>query len=292
MNGAIFTGQSDWKKAGVIVVYGITGLKVHAKALLIIRREEQGMRRYLHVGTGNYNEKTARLYTDIGLISARETLCYEAGLFFNAITGYSAVSSLKLLSMAPAALKPRILQLIQREIDKHSRENPSRILVKINSLSDPEIIDALYEASKAGVSIDLNIRGICMLKPGLPGLSENIRVFSVVDHYLEHARAMYFHNGGNPELFISSADWMDRNLDRRVELLIPVEDQSLAGEITAMLELYMKTASYQLQANGEYRFTGKRSDSAQQEMYRRAMKKKQGRDGERSLFNVRRRPPG
>lgn len=283
------------EKAGVIVVYGIVELKVHAKAILIIRREEQSIHRYVHIGTGNYNEKTARLYTDIGILSSREELCYEVGLFFNAITGYSAIPSLKILSLAPHSLRSKILQLIQREIDKHSEENPSHIMAKLNALSDQQIIDALYSASQAGVRIDLNVRGICMLRPAVPGLSENIRVVSVVDHYLEHARAMSFHNGGNPEVFITSADWMNRNLDRRVELLLPVEDRNLADEIHFILKLYMNAPAYQLQENGEYRFTANEEcQPVQQEMYQWSLKKKQGRESEQltKLFNVRRRSPG
>ena len=278
------------ERAGVVVVYGISELKVHAKATLIIRREEQGICRYLHISTGNYNERTAKLYTDIGLMTVRDKLCYEVGLVFNAITGYSTIPSLSILSISPYSLRSRILQLIQREIDKHSKELPARITAKINSLSDPLIIDALYKASKAGVTVDLNIRGICMLKPGVVGLSENIRVVSVVDRYLEHARALCFHNGGNPEAFISSADWMDRNLDRRVELLLPIQDSKLAEEVMGMIDLYMCSPAYELQANGQYRFVSPTSVPAQYEMYQRALKKKYVYDRERSakLFDVRR----
>lgn len=286
------------ERSGVIVVYGIAELKVHAKAMLIIRREERGISRYLHLGTGNYNDKTARLYTDIGLITAREDLCYEAGLFFNAITGYSAVPALSKLSMAPHNLKNKILQLIEREQDKHSRENPGHIMVKINSLSDPVIIDALYQASKAGVRIDMNIRGICMLKPGVKGLSENIRVVSVIDRYLEHPRALYFLNGGSPEVYISSADWMGRNLDRRVELLTPVEDPRCAKSIQEMLEVYMKDnfQAYELQKDGSYRRVStddpKKRVHAQWRMYQKARDGDHG-DGTQNtrVFNVRRRPP-
>ncbi|MGI9257146.1 MAG: polyphosphate kinase 1 [Salinispira sp.] len=278
------------EKSGVIVIYGIAELKVHAKSLLIVRREEQTVRRYLHVSTGNYNEKTAKVYTDIGILSAQENLCYEAGLFFNAISGYSAVSSLHSLTMAPHSLKAKILQLIQREIDKHSPANPSHIIVKCNSLSDGDIIESLYEASQAGVRIDLNIRGICMLKPGVPGLSENIRVISIIDHYLEHSRALYFHNGGTPEVFISSADWMSRNLDRRVELLIPIEDKKLADEILHMLNVYIQSSAYELQSDGQYT-RDLPYPSAQDELSKRAREKKHMKDQEQltDVFNVRRR---
>jgi polyphosphate kinase len=287
------------EKAGVIVIYGIAELKVHAKALLIVRREEQGIRRYLHVSTGNYNDKTARLYTDVGMFTNRDDLCYEAGLFFNAITGYSAVPALKKLLMAPHSLKPRLIQLIDREIDKHSAVTPGHISAKINSLADVEVIESLYRASRAGVKIDLNIRGICMLKPGVPGLSENIRVVSIIDRYLEHPRIIRFHNGGNPEVYISSADWMGRNLDRRVELMTPVEEPKAVRELSEMLELYMRDnqQAYELQSDGSYRLVackaGKAAVHAQYEMYRRsASKDRRGtEDSGDKVFNVRRRPP-
>jgi polyphosphate kinase len=287
------------ERAGVIVVYGIAELKVHAKAMLIIRREEQGIKRYLHVSTGNYNEKTARLYTDTGLFTSRDDICYEAGLFFNAITGYSAVPALKKLLMAPHALKSRLIQLIDREIDKHKSGSEARISAKINSLADTEIIDALYRASGAGVPIDLNIRGICMLKPGIPGMSETIRVTSVIDRYLEHLRVVRFENGGDPEVYISSADWMGRNLNRRVELMIPVEDPRAEAELSEMLEIYMRDnqQSYELDSDGSFRLvTGETGDQpirAQERMYARARAKKrdQSEDSGEPVFNVRRRPP-
>ncbi len=287
------------EKAGVIVVYGIADLKVHAKAALIIRREPKGIRRYLHVSTGNYNDKTARLYTDVGLLTARDDLCYEAGLFFNAITGYSAVPALKKLMMAPYALKARLIQLIDREIDKHRSGGNGHIAAKINSVSDPDIIDALYRASSAGVKIDLNIRGICMLKPGVPGLSETVRVVSVIDRYLEHPRIVRFNNGGNAELYISSADWMGRNLDRRVELMTPIEDPRAARRLSDMLDLYMRDTrqSYELQSDGSFRRVkpakGKKAVRAQQEMYRLAEEanSRRGDESGEQIFNVRRRPP-
>ena len=224
------------EQAGVIVVYGVARLKVHAKALLIVRREKKGITRFVHLGTGNYNDKTARLYTDFGLLTSRPDIAYEIGLFFNAITGYSAIPTLKKLVMAPAGLKGRLLQLIERETLRSRADDPGRILAKLNSLADPEIIEALYRASEAGVTVRLNVRGICMLIPGVPGMSRNITVVSVIDRYLEHARAFYFHNGGLPEVYCSSSDWMTRNLERRVELMFPVEDEEARSRVVQTLE--------------------------------------------------------
>lgn len=287
------------ERAGVIVVHGIANLKVHAKALLIIRREDEGLRRYLHVSTGNYNDKTARLYTDIGLMTCRDDLCYEAGLFFNSITGYSSIPALKKLSMAPHGLKRRIIQLIDREIDKHKAGTQGKISAKVNAIADTQIIEALYRASQAGVSIQLNVRGICMLRPGVPGMSENIRVVGILDRYLEHPRVICFDNGGEPEVYISSADWMGRNLDRRVELMTPVEDPKASAELRSMLDLYMRDnqQAYELNADGSYRMVASETKAppvhAQGQMYQRA-KEKYRRNAEEEhsgVFKVRRRPP-
>ncbi|MFP4642806.1 MAG: polyphosphate kinase 1 [Spirochaetales bacterium] len=242
------------ERSGVIVVYGVARLKVHAKALLIVRRERGGVRRYIHLGTGNYNEKTALLYSDLGLLTTNEELAWEVGQFFNALTGYSVVPNFGRLAMAPAGLKSRLLQLIQREASRAESEGSGRIVAKMNSLSDIDIVDALYEASNAGVEIDLNVRGICMLVPGVPGQSENIRVVSIVGRYLEHARAFYFENGGNPELYLSSADWMPRNLERRVELLFPVDEPPLRDYLYRILLLHMADTeqAFELTSSGRY----------------------------------------
>lgn len=242
------------ERAGVIVIFGIARLKVHAKACLIIRKEAGGIRKYLHLGTGNYNEKTAGLYTDFSLLTADENLTLEATLFFNAITGYSTVPELTSLYMAPISLKDKILSLISREIERNSDTQAGRIMAKLNSLADPDVIEALYEASMAGVKIDLNVRGICMLKPGVKSLSENIRVVSIVDRYLEHSRVFYFHNGGDSEVFLSSADWMPRNLERRVELMFPVLQPDLKKRVIGALEVFFADTchSYELQADGSY----------------------------------------
>ncbi len=243
------------ERAGVIVVYGIARLKVHAKALLIVRREQNSVRRYVHLGTGNYNDGTARLYTDFGLLTTRPAIAYEVGLFFNAITGYSAIPSLNELVMAPAGLKGRLLQLIEREALRSRSGIAARILAKLNSLADPDIVEALYRASQAGVEIRLNVRGICMLVPGVTGMSERITVVSIVDRYLEHARLFYFHNGGAPEVYASSADWMPRNLERRVELLFPVVDADAKSRAMSVLEIAFadSTNAHQLEPDGSYR---------------------------------------
>jgi polyphosphate kinase len=193
------------EQAGVIVVYGIARLKVHAKACLIVRRESDGVRRYVHLSTGNYNDKTAKLYGDIGLLTANEDLAYDTNLFFNMITGYSAIQSMRKLVVAPMNLKHRLIELIDREAERSSQEYPGLIIAKMNSLADTDVVDALYRASRAGVRVDLNIRGICVLIPGVPGLSDHIRVVSVVDRYLEHARIFYFANAGEPRSCICPA---------------------------------------------------------------------------------------
>ncbi len=242
------------ERSGVIVVYGVARLKVHAKALLIVRRERGGVRRYIHMGTGNYNEKTARLYSDLGLLTTNAELAWEIGQFFNALTGYSVVPSFGRIAMAPVGLKSRLLQLIHREASRAESEGSGRIMAKMNSLSDSDIIEALYEASTAGVTIDLNVRGICMLVPGVKGQSENIRVVSIVGRYLEHARAFYFENGGNAEVYLSSADWMPRNLERRVELLFPVDEPRLRERVYQILSVHMSDTeqAFELTTSGRY----------------------------------------
>ena len=242
------------EQAGAIVVYGIAHLKVHAKVLLIVRREPEGIKRYLHLGTGNYNDKTAQLYTDIGLLSSDETLTFDASLFFNTITGYSSGTVLSKLVMAPAALKEKLLSLINRETQRSSPENPGNITAKMNSLADTDIIDALYRASRGGVRIRLNIRGVCMLIPGVPGLSENITVVSIIGRYLEHSRILYLYNGGSEELYLSSADWMPRNLERRVELMFPVSDTTCRKKLKGILKQYFldNVKAHVLESDGSY----------------------------------------
>ena len=240
------------EKAGVIVVYGIARLKVHVKAAMVIRKENNRLRRYIHLSTGNYNDKTARIYTDISLFTAREDIAYETGLLFNIITGYSAAQPMRRLVIAPMDLKNKLLFLIKQEINSSTSETPGRIIAKMNALSDPEIIDALYKASRAGVEIMLNVRGICMLKPGISG---NIHVVSIIDHNLEHTRICYFANGGADELYLSSADWMPRNLERRIEVMFPILQENTKHEVLEILLNYFRdnTHAWQLDPNGKWR---------------------------------------
>lgn len=229
---------NELEKAGVTVIYGLVNLKVHAKVLMVIRRESDTIRRYVHLATGNYNPKTAKLYSDISLFTANPQIANDATQFFNLVTGYSTLQQMTHLGMAPVTLKTRILAMIQREIERSTPQNPGLIIAKMNSLTHEEVISALYKASQAGVRILLNIRGICMLVPGVEGLSENIKVTSIVDRYLEHSRIFYFQNGGAAELYCSSADWMSRNLDRRIELMFPILDKKCFDDVKSILDSY------------------------------------------------------
>ena len=231
---------NELEQAGVTVIYGLVNLKVHAKVLMVIRRESDTVRRYVHLATGNYNTKTAKLYSDISLFTANQEIANDVSLFFNLVTGYSTLQNMKHLGMAPVTLKDRILSMIQREIERSTPEQPGLIIAKMNSLTHEEVIAALYRASQAGVKIMLNIRGICMLVPGVKGLSENISVVSIVDRYLEHARIFYFQNAGTPELYCSSADWMSRNLDRRIELMFPILDKNAFRQVKSWLDMYFE----------------------------------------------------
>jgi len=219
------------ERAGVHVVYGIVGLKTHCKAALVVRREGDGIRRYVHLSTGNYNPTTARVYTDLGLFTANPDMGEDASALFNLLTGNAEGYRWKKLVVAPVGMREQIIGLIERE-QRNAREGrAARIIVKMNALVEPSVIDALYRASQAGVAIELVVRGICCLRPGLPGVSETVRVTSIVDRYLEHSRIFYFENGGNPEVFLASADWMPRNFWRRIETLFPIEDASLQARI-------------------------------------------------------------
>ena len=216
------------EESGVHVVYGLIGLKTHAKVCLIVRRESGGLRRYVHLSTGNYNPSTARLYTDVSLFSARIELGEDATALFNMLTGYCEPPTWKRFAVAPLNLRETVLGHIMREADHARAGRPARIVAKMNALVDAQVITALYAASQAGVRVDLIVRGICCLRPGLPGVSERIRVVSIVDRFLEHSRVASFDNGGSPEVYLASADWMPRNFDRRVEVMFPVEDKALA----------------------------------------------------------------
>lgn len=227
------------EKAGCHVIYGLVGLKTHSKITLVVRREEDGIRRYVHLGTGNYNDATAKLYTDIGLLTCSDAIGEDATAVFNMISGYSEPPAWNKLALAPLWLRVRFLQLIRREAAYAASGKEARIIAKMNSLCDKEIIAALYEASTKGVKIDLIVRGICCLIPDIPGVSENITVRSIVGNFLEHSRIYYFENNGKNEIYCSSADWMPRNLDRRVEILFPVEEESLKEQLMHILEVQL-----------------------------------------------------
>jgi polyphosphate kinase len=240
--------------SGVHVVYGLVGLKTHTKVILVVRREGDRIRRYFHIGTGNYNHKTARIYTDVGLLSCREDLGADLTDLFNYLTGYSRQQSYRKLLVAPVNLRQNMVNLIQREIEHAKNDRHARIVAKMNALVDPQMIRVLYEASQAGVKVDLIIRGICCLRPGLTHVSENIKVISIVGRYLEHSRIFYFHNDGQEEVFIGSADWMPRNLDRRVEVITPIEDADIAKDLQEILGIMLadNRHAWDLQPDGHY----------------------------------------
>ena len=243
------------ERAGVHVVYGIIGLKTHCKVAIVVRREKKGLRTYAHIGTGNYNETTAKLYTDFGMLTCREEIGYEASALFNYLTGYSHQTEWNKIIVAPISMRQKLLALIQREATEHSPERPGRIVAKMNALVDAQIIRALYRASQAGVSIELIVRGICCLRPGLPGISDTIRVRSVLGRFLEHSRVFVFGNGGKEDVYISSADWMPRNLNRRVEIMALVEDRAVKNRIlNDILPVFLQDGidAYELQSDGSY----------------------------------------
>jgi len=243
------------EEAGAHVVYGVVGLKTHCKALLIVRRDTDRLRHYVHLGTGNYHPRTARTYTDFSLLTTNPKLTEELALVFNTLTGLASYPGMEKLMVAPFDLSKRLKGFIERERDHALAGKPARIIVKLNSLVDPEIIQRLYEASCAGVKIDLIVRGICCLRPKVPGLSENLRVVSIVGRFLEHSRVYYFENGGQPDLYLASADWMPRNFIRRVELAFPIEDPALRDEvINDILPRFVNdhVKARELQADGTY----------------------------------------
>lgn len=248
------------EKAGCHVIYGLVGLKTHSKITLVVRMEEDGIRRYVHLGTGNYNDSTAKLYTDCGILTCDPQIGEDATAVFNMLSGYSEPKAWNKLAVAPLWLRTRFLRMIRRET-AHVREGRrGRIMAKMNSLCDKEIITALYEASCAGVEIELVIRGICCLRAGVPGLSEHISVRSIVGNFLEHSRIFYFLNDGSPEVYMGSADWMPRNLDRRVEIMFPVEDEGLKEKVIHILEVELEdnVKAHILQPDGTYEKEDKR----------------------------------
>jgi polyphosphate kinase len=242
------------ENAGVHVAYGLVGLKTHTKLVLVVRREAGQIRRYVHIGTGNYNPKTAGLYTDLGLFSCKEELGQDLTDLFNALTGYARQNQYRELLVAPKWLRSEMLELIDRERQQQIQHGNGRIVAKMNALVDAEIIQALYRASQAGVKIDLIIRGICCLRPGVPNLSENIRVISIIGRFLEHSRIFYFYNNGDEEMYIGSADWMTRNLDRRVEAVTPVRDPALLKDLQEILGIHLadNRQAWELQPDGQY----------------------------------------
>ena len=247
---------------GVHVAYGLPGLKTHAKTTLVVRRDPDGIRRYVHVGTGNYNSKTARTYTDLGLFTASRSIGADITDLFNALTGFSRQRLYRKILVAPANMRNRFIELIHREAELARAGRSGRIIAKMNSIVDEQIIEALYEASRAGVEIDLIIRGVCCLRPGVPGASENIRVISVVGRFLEHSRLFFFANDSEPEYYIGSADWMTRNFDRRVEAIVPVDDILLHEKLHSLLmtSLDDNREAWDLAADGTY--TQRRPDGA------------------------------
>lgn len=242
------------EKAGCHVIYGLVGLKTHSKITLVVRKEEDEIRRYVHLGTGNYNDSTAKLYTDMGMFTSKTRYGEDATAVFNMLSGYSEPLVWNKLSLAPLWLRGKFLSLIEREKEHAKNGRPARIIAKMNSLCDPGIIEALYDASEAGVEIDLIVRGICCLRAGIKGLSEHIRVRSIVGTFLEHSRIFYFENNGNAEYYMGSADWMPRNLDKRVEILFPVEDPILQEEIYHILHMQLSDTkkAHLLMPDGHY----------------------------------------
>ena len=240
---------------GIHVVYGVFGLKTHAKMCLVIRRDEDSIRRYVHLGTGNYNPVTSRMYTDLSFLTCDPETGADVADLFNSLTGYSRKNSYAKLLVAPQLMREQILERIEREIQRHKEKGDGYLAFKMNALVDTRCIQALYRASQAGVTIDLQVRGVCGLRPGIPGISETITVTSVVGRFLEHARLYYFRNGGQEELFLGSADLMPRNLDRRVELLFPIESPHLRKVLVEDLlhvALHDNVKARQLLSNGQY----------------------------------------
>ncbi|MFW2490045.1 RNA degradosome polyphosphate kinase [Clostridium chromiireducens] len=242
------------EKAGCHVIYGVIGLKTHSKILLIVRQEKKGIKRYVHLGTGNYNDVTAKFYTDIGLLTAKPEYGEDASVIFNMLSGYFKPENMSKITIAPYGLRKKLEYLVERETEHAKHGKPAKIIAKMNSLIDKKLMIALYKASQAGVKVELIVRGICSLRPGIKGLSDNITVRSIVGRYLEHSRIYYFHNNGNEEIYISSADWMYRNLDKRVETMTIIEDQQIKKELKEMLSLYLKdnVKSRILNSDGSY----------------------------------------
>ena len=282
------TRADELQNAGAQIVYGVKNLKTHAKICLIVRREAGRLRRYVHLGTGNYNETTSRLYTDLSYLTCKSEYGNDASLLFNAVTGRSKLLRFQRLIPAPSAMKPSLLDLIAGETERAKQGLPAKIIAKTNALQDPDIISALYTASQAGVEVQLNVRGICCLIPG-EKFSKNIEVISVIDRFLEHARLFYFHQGGDPEVFIASADWMTRNLEKRVELMIPIEEKTIKRRLIKILETYFKDNqnAYRIQSDGSSKpiavKKGEKPFRAQEHFQTLAKRAAKAREHERSM---------
>jgi polyphosphate kinase len=249
----------ELEKAGVHVVFGFVGLKTHCKVALVVRREDDGIRRYVHLGTGNYNPQTARVYTDLGFFTCHPDFCEDASALFNYLTGYGELPAWRKLVVAPSRMQSFMIERIDQEAAHQKAGKGGRIVAKLNGLLEPAVVQALYRASRAGVPIDIVCRGICALRPGLPGISETVRVTSVVDRFLEHSRIFYFGNGGDPQVYIGSADWMDRNLSRRVEVVWPVEQPDLKARLideVLATSLADNVKARELLPDGTYRRVG------------------------------------
>ena len=275
------------ENAGCHVVYGLVGLKTHCKLCMVVRKEEDGIHRYLHLGTGNYNDKTAKLYTDIGMFTAKESYGVDVSKLFNVLTGYSKSTNYMKIAAAPTGLREMFINNINNEMKNAREGKPAVIKAKMNSLVDDSIIRALYEAAMAGVKIDLVVRGICCLRPGVEGISENIRVTSIVGRFLEHSRIYYFENGGEPKVYLSSADWMPRNLDRRVEVAFVVEDEDIKKEVCEIMDLTLadNVKARVMQSDGTYKRVDKRGKEpihAQMLFYDRAIEKNKGEKKEKA----------
>ncbi len=295
------THKMEWAKrleqSSVQVIYGIQGLRTHAKLCIIVRREPTGIQRYVHFGTGDYSETTARLFSDVSLLTSDEELGADATKFFNSVTSYAYAQRFRKIDAAPSGLRSRLVEMIQTEAQRKQQGQEAKITAKLNALGDRQIIDALYEASQQGVKIQLIVCGLCCLKPGVPGLSDNIRAINIVDRFREHSRIFHFHHGGDERVFISSADWMPRNLDRRVELLVPIQDAAAKRRLIEILETYWKdnTKSAALQSNGTLvrdKSPGKKARIRSQEvLYQKAVYGvKQAEQSRRTAFEPHRAP--
>jgi polyphosphate kinase len=278
----------EWARAmereGVHVIYGLVGLKVHSKIALVVRKEGDVMRRYVHLGTGNYNPQTGRIYTDLSLFTCDEQIGADATDLFNFLTGYSAKKGLRKLLMAPVSLRQGLESLIEREIELTRKRKKGHLIFKMNGLEDPEIIKLLYRASQAGVRVDLLVRGLCCLRPGIPGVSENITVKSVIGRFLEHARIYFFRNGGREEVYVGSADLMPRNLNRRVEVVFPVKDPRLVSRLRGeILEVYLADTvnTHEMQADGSYRRPWRSETVGGVDSHQRCMAARPGAEAER-----------